>query len=35
MIVAAEPAMREEGKKVWQEAKELNLIFGSILKSGK
>ncbi len=35
MIVAAEPQLKEEGRVVWQEAKELNLIFGSILRSGK
>ncbi len=35
MIVAAEPMLREEGIVVWQEAKELNLIFGSILRGGK
>jgi len=35
MIVAAEPQLREDGIPVWQEAKELNLIFGSILRGGK
>jgi four helix bundle protein len=35
MIVAAEPKMRDEGKTLWQEAKELNLIFGSILRGSK
>jgi four helix bundle protein len=35
MIVAADPRLRDEGVPVWQEAKELNLIFGSILKGSK
>ena len=35
MIVAAEPNLREVGIPIWQEAKELNLIFGSILKGSK
>ena len=30
MIVAAEPEMREKCAALWQEAKELNLIFGAI-----
>ncbi|MDB5320625.1 MAG: hypothetical protein JWN40_2256 [Phycisphaerales bacterium] len=30
MVVAAEPQLREEARTLWQEAKELNLIFGSI-----
>jgi four helix bundle protein len=30
MIVAASPQMREEARPLWQEAKELNLIFGAI-----
>jgi len=30
MIVAAEPGLRDEARKLWQEAKELNLIFGAI-----
>jgi four helix bundle protein len=30
MIVAAEPQLRDEARTLWQEAKELNLIFGSI-----
>ena len=30
MIVAAEPQLREDARALWQEAKELNLIFGAI-----
>jgi four helix bundle protein len=30
MVVAAEPQLRDEARALWQEAKELNLIFGSI-----
>jgi len=30
MIVAAEPALKEPARPLWQEAKELNLIFGAI-----
>ena len=30
MVVAAEPQLREEARPLWQEAKELNLIFGAI-----
>ena len=30
MVVAAEPQLRDEARTLWQEAKELNLIFGSI-----
>ena len=30
MVVAAEPQLREEARALWQEAKELNLIFGAI-----
>ncbi len=32
MIVAAEPQLRDEGRQLWQEAKELNLIFAAILR---
>lgn len=32
MIVIAVPELKEEGRKLWQEAKELNLIFNSIYK---
>jgi four helix bundle protein len=30
MIVAAEPGMKDSARPLWQEAKELNLIFGTI-----
>ena len=30
MIVAAEPTLRDAARPLWQEAKELNLIFGAI-----
>jgi four helix bundle protein len=30
MVVAAEPALRDAARLLWQEAKELNLIFGAI-----
>jgi four helix bundle protein len=30
MVVAAEPALKEEARPLWQEAKELNLIFSAI-----
>ena len=33
MIVAAEPTLRDDARKLWQEAKELNLIFGAIRRS--
>ncbi|MBB5033460.1 four helix bundle protein [Prosthecobacter vanneervenii] len=32
MIVRAEPEMREAAKPIWQEAKELHLIFSAILR---
>lgn len=32
MIVIAAPELKEEAKRLWQEAKELNLIFNSIIK---
>lgn len=35
MIVVACPELKEEARKLWQEAKELNLIFNSIVKSLK
>jgi four helix bundle protein len=34
MIVSAEPQLREEARLLWQEAKELNLIFGAIRRQG-
>ncbi len=33
MIAAAVPERKEELRKLWQEAKELNLIFGAIYKA--
>ena len=33
MIAVAEPALCEEARVLWQEAKELNLIFGKIRRS--
>jgi len=35
MIVAAVSELRDEGKPLWQEAKELHLIFASIYRSTK
>ena len=35
MVVAAEPQLRDEARALWQEAKELNLIFGAIRRRGK
>ncbi len=35
MIVAAEPQMRDEARVVWQEGKELTLIFAAILRTKK
>lgn len=32
MIATAEPALREAARPLWQEAKELNLIFGAIFR---
>ncbi|HVT90517.1 MAG TPA: four helix bundle protein [Tepidisphaeraceae bacterium] len=32
MIVAAEPQLKEQGRILWQEAKELTRIFASILR---
>ena len=33
MIVAADPKLRDEARVLWQEAKELNLIFGAIRRN--
>ena len=30
MVATAEPGMKPEARSLWQEAKELNLIFGAI-----
>jgi hypothetical protein len=33
LIAAAEPSLREDAATQWQEAKELNLIFGKMIRS--
>jgi len=33
MVVAAEPGLRDDARTLWQEAKELNLIFGAIRRN--
>ena len=33
MIVAAEPELRDHARKLWQEAKELGMIFATILRN--
>lgn len=35
MLVKAVPELREEAKKLWKEANELNLIFAAIVKKSK
>lgn len=35
MIVAVVPQLKEEARKLWTEAKELNLIFNAIIRSSK
>jgi four helix bundle protein len=35
MIVAAESELRDEARLLWQEAKELTLIFGAIIRRGR
>ena len=35
MIVVAVPELKEDARKLWQEAKELNLIFNAIIHSSK
>ena len=35
MIVCADPHAKQEARGLWQEAKELHLIFAAILRSGK
>src|SRR5213595_3755232 len=32
MVAAAEPALRDDGRLIWQEAKELTLIFAAIIR---
>ena len=34
MVAASEENLKEEARKLWREAKELNLIFGSIWRKG-
>lgn len=35
MIVVAVPELKEDARILWMEAKELNLIFNAIIRSGK
>ena len=35
MIAVAEPSCIEQARKLWQEAKELNLIFSAVIRSSK
>lgn len=35
MIAAAEPEATARGRQLWQEAKELNLIFGAIFRASQ
>lgn len=35
MLVAADPPLRGRAAVLWQEAKELNLIFGAIVRRTK
>jgi four helix bundle protein len=35
MIVVADSHLKDEARKLWQEAKELNLIFNAIIRSSK
>ena len=35
MIVVAVPALKDEARKLWNEAKELNLIFNAIVNKLK
>jgi four helix bundle protein len=35
MIVVTNPELKEEARKLWLEAKELNLIFNAIVRSSK
>jgi len=32
MVVAAAPELKDDGRAIWQEAKELTLIFAKILR---
>ncbi len=35
MLVTAAPESKESARELWQEAKELNLIFNAIVRSTK
>jgi four helix bundle protein len=35
MVAASEASLSDEARKLWREAKELNLIFGSIWRKGR
>jgi four helix bundle protein len=35
MIVAAEPTLKDDARRLWKEAKELNLIFGAIRRNAQ
>lgn len=35
MMVTADPKLKEDARKLWIEAKELNLIFNAIIRSSK
>jgi four helix bundle protein len=35
MIATAEPSHKETARKLWQEAKELHLIFAAIMRNGR
>jgi len=35
MVAASEPALTEDARRLWREAKELNLIFGAIWRKQK
>lgn len=35
MIVTVQPELKEKARPLWQEAKELNLIFAKIVRSGR
>jgi four helix bundle protein len=34
MIASADPSQKEAARKIWQEARELHLIFSAILRKG-
>ena len=35
MVVIADPSLRDKAEKLWVEAKELNLIFNAITRTGR